>query len=566
MVSKQKSVLCLIILQTISLSANFKGVMSSIESFPPFTTKFWKGLAQGFGMPPAGYDYTFSVINDSDATMYVATEKFISLMGGALPQADSFSAVAVEPWTHHTTNKMPYYFEMYIQTTPDNSGIYMPYVSHAHVVYQQECLELDSKPHSTKHHYYRIYTGKKIESGQLVYAPAAEYLGYTNLGKKDASAMPIPNTVLTSFNVKNSTNNNYYLGWSNKIVNQTTSASVPVVAKTGASTQLVADSTQNVSDIQLAMADCAIVSLISADSYALLSSFGTIKSFAPGSIGIFDATTKQNVASIPMPSLIFANMTYTLEIYQAPGQTAVSVGWQGVTPGTFDMPKNNIKDITPISCFFWNQSAAQQGKNAASFVNLPGSVWIISIDQQQSKILATASAGNAVSFSIDRPQPGDKKYMYFIYVDETDATKAQAFLQKILQGSIGKNVVTQYQDSAQQLMQHAAITLDQHVQVTQAKAAAPQISAEELNLALQGSVSLNQGEIVDTQTNMTGYLLGSDIFLSFGIGSTPMYYTLYPVQKTTATVLLPTTAVTNLYTMGQTTAPKGMPTPIASAL
>ena len=79
--------------------------------------------------------------------------------------------------------------------------------------------------------------------------------------------------------------------------------------------------------------------------------------------------------------------------------------------------------------------------------------------------------------------------------------------------------------------------------------------------AIEGALKVDRGEIKDSSLNLTGYLLGADVFTPQGVGaSDTFYYQLAPSQQLTPAV--PTSSVINGYTMGITSAPKKMPTPI----
>ena len=82
--------------------------------------------------------------------------------------------------------------------------------------------------------------------------------------------------------------------------------------------------------------------------------------------------------------------------------------------------------------------------------------------------------------------------------------------------------------------------------------------------AAQGALQMQSGQIVDSVSGVTGYLLGADLFLSQGVGTQPFYYLLQPSQQNSAKMNLPQQTIQNLFTSTLSTkAPKNMPTPIA---
>jgi len=513
---------------------SWSGMFSSVQSFPLFQGSFWKNLGHGFGIPPSGYVYSFTVYNDSNAPVWVGMQNIISLMGGCFPEAGGWhvypSADGIAPGSHYTHRDKEYYFEMFIKTTPDSYSNHMPYLQHSDVLYQHDAIQLE-KDHSTKLNCFRAYTGRDFENGAYVHRQKAELLGYiqTN-GRKDTNALS-KTEILPSLTIKNSTLEDYYVGFT---------------SQPGLSTSTMTPSR------------CSVFALIAQDSFATLSIFGTLTSLRPGTIGVFDGTTKACLQTIDMGTNGFKDMPCTIELYQDAGSASVEIGWQGLMSGHYDMPSNRIRDITPILGYFWYQSAAQAAQN----IDLPGTLWVVSFGSQN-EVLAMATPGQAVQFLIARPEIAVKKYIYFLYVNEADSTKAQAFVERFLSGAVGAPLIAQYQQQAAGLMSQAALQLQPQQVTGSAVSGAVQLSTELTTQAVQGCLQMNNGQIVDSVSGITGYLLGGDVFLPLGIGATPMYYQLAPSIQTQEN--LPTSAVINLFAQESvTTAPKGMPTPIKS--
>lgn len=510
---------------------SLSGAWTDVKNFPIFTAHFWKNLGYGFGVPPSGYVYSFKVYNDSNAPIWVGTQTIISLMGGCFPEAGGWNvypdASGIAPGGEYTDENKQYYFEMFIKTTPDSYSNHMPYLQHTDVLYQQDCIQLQKK-HSQHLNYFRAYMGRDFENGAHVHRQKAEYLGYVDMNRaKDPNQLVIVDT-LSSLTVKNSTKNNYYVGFA---------------TQTGLTSSTMTPSL------------CSIFGLVEQDSFGLLSASGSLKSLRPGTIGVFDSATKECLITMNMGTVTFKDMSYTIEIYQDPGKSVVEVGWQGIMSGHYDMPTYRVRDITPIAGCLWYQSAAQ----ATSGVDLPGTVWVVAVGSDP-KILAMATPGQAVDFVITRPELGTKKRIYFLYVDESVPAKAQAFVQRFMTGAIGSSLVAEYHKQGTLLMSQAALQLQPQQSAGTSSSAPAQISAAVLSQAVQGSLQINNGKIVDSVTGITGYLLGSDIFLPLGLGALPMYYSLQPSIQTPQQS--PTSAVTNLFSE----APKNMPTPIKSQI
>lgn len=515
---------------------SLSGAWSDVKNFPLFQASFWKNLGRGFGIPPSGYVYSFTVYNDSNRPVWIGTQNIISLMGGCFPEAGGWNiyptASGIAPGSHYTDKNKEYYFEMFIKSTPDSYSNHMPYLQHSDVLYQQDCIQLEKK-HSQHLNCFRVYTGRDFENGAYVHRQKAEYLGYINMsGQKDPNQL-VKTETLSGLTVKNSTQQDYYIGFA---------------PQSGLTTSTMTQSL------------CSIFGLIAQDSFAILSTFSTLTSLRPGTLGVFDATTKACLQTVDMGVTGFKDMPYTVELYQDAGSPTLEVGWQGIVSGHFDMPTYRVRDITPILGCLWYQSAQQAG----SGIDLPGTVWIVALGSQ-AEILGMATPGQAVQFMIMRPELGLKKQIYFLYVNEANSTKAQAFIQRFISGAIGSPLTAQYKKQATELMSQAALQLQPKKSGDQATSTAVQVSQALMSQAVQGSLQMNKGQIVDSVTGVTGYLLGSDLFLPLGIGPTPMYYSVAPSIQTPE--LLPTSAVINLFAQESvTSAPKGMPTPIQSQI
>ena len=233
---------------------------------------------------------------------------------------------------------------------------------------------------------------------------------------------------------------------------------------------------------------------------------------------------------------------------------------QGVTPGNYDLPISRVRDITPIQCVFWYQAAAGQ----KGLMDLPGAVWTVVYDPSQQTMISCVP-GKAVSFYITRPEVDKKLWIYFVYVDSADNVKSAQFIKNFLNGTIGKDVIAKFEHESEKQMARAEQSATEFKQVAKnAKQTAAGPSEKMLAEAVEGALQLNQGQISDASTGITGYLIGCDVFLSMGVGSTTMYYILAPSWSTPSKK--PTSSVQNLYAStlsGQ--APDGMPEPVAQS-
>ena len=468
---------------------DLKGIWSSIKSFPLFSASFWKGIGRGFGAPPTGYVYSYKIHNDTNIPMWVATQGLASVMGGVFPEASGWDCTEISPYTSQGQDNKEYYFELFIKTTSKSYSNHMPYIQHDDVLYQTEKINLiPSDKNSTHRNHFRVYMGKTFANGVYKHEPKAEYVGYENMisNPKDKNALSI-NSTMQSLTIKNSTQQDYYVGFTTEPVANISSTSM-----------------------------CQMVGLVEKDSFGLLSAAGSITTFRPGTIGIFKDLKSESILNVSIPQNGFSNFSYTLEIYQDQGQSDISCQWQGITPGHYDMPVNRIKDITPIIGCLWYQSVQQvKGKNLA---DLPGTVWVVSIEKNsgKGKILGMVQSGQVLQFMIERPGIGDKNEIYFLYMDTTNVSQAQLFVQNFVSGKIGKDTIQLYQDQLSSVMQNTELQLNPQVVSTtvQNNIKQPTISTTLVNQISSGALAINRGQIVDPTSGTVGFLLGYDVFIA----------------------------------------------------
>ena len=511
-----------------------KGIWSSVESFPKKFAGFFKSLGQSFGAPPSGYVYSFDVYNDiADKSVYVAVNEIMSLMGGDLPKPHGWiQSSAIAPFNHYLINNQDYYFELFIKLTDKNFSSHMPYLAHDDVLFRQEVTALQGQKNSQKLHYFRTFMGKNLQNGVYVHQPHAESLGYFNQNADDAKSDPgnvTIGSVLSSLTIFNSSQNDFYVGF------------VPT-AKASSMTPKM----------------CTAYGLVAKNSFALLNTTSSMTSLSPGTIGLFDAASEKLIKTYSLPSYVFctlpsrASMPYTLEIYQDAQEKSVSMNLQGLMSGNYDQAIGNVRDITPVTSVFWYESVAQAGAGVSGFIDLTmGKVWIVSVEDTF-KIIASATPGQALQWSMTRPLPNKKLWLYFVYVATSNDVLAKQYLQNFFSQPLGQSMLQTYHQQSLQQIKNAA-------QPGVTKKSVPQ---DLLVQAAQGVLSLNGGSV--EINGVTGYLLGGDIFMSVGVGSGPMYYILQPSESNSQNLMIPTATVQNLFisSAGSTTAPKSMPTPI----
>ena len=228
-----------------------------------------------------------------------------------------------------------------------------------------------------------------------------------------------------------------------------------------------------------------------------------------------------------MPPQGFDGFTYTIEVFQDPGQP-LNVGIQGLTPGNYDVGvTSRLRDLTPCPCTFWYQSFTQAG-SVAGYSDLPGQIWVAYAGADgpiQSKVIP----GQVVSWNLVRPllSQGDQ-LVYFIYVATTDDVVAQKFVAKVVAQRLGQNIIQQYQQAVQTPITFAPVNQGLDVTDTSVVAAAKPLTADQEVATLMGSLNIANGVIEDTAQGVIGYLVGADVFTPYGLGFGRFYYVLAP--------------------------------------
>ncbi len=194
---------------------------------------------------------------------------------------------------------------------------------------------------------------------------------------------------------------------------------------------------------------------------------------------------------------------YNYEIY---GQTAFESGFG---PGNFVQSISGaMRSITPMPCYIWNQSA-QYSQSTYSDTLVPvvlssESLWLLytgpgwnTVTQQlEQPFMGVIPAGQTVEALLIRPRLQDyTAHFYLVRLLTTDPQRAKSFLQSIASGELK----------------------------------IPRVKCDPTLIPQQGVTSLAQilpdtiGMIQDAQ-GTKGYIMLEDVFLPYGLGSGPFYY------------------------------------------
>lgn len=551
-----------------------------------------------------GYTYNFQVWNDSHVTIYVELEDIISFMGGFFQSKKGFygkksvpsiidAAGSVVPAIY---DKRQYFFNMYISAdaTPHKNPINTEYF-----------IQLPLEKNDTKVYYYHAYTQRNFSRGNFVYNPAVELIGYNDPITKDSKkkGSVVISSQLSTLNFFNSSGYDTQISLtyntapytftvekyshasltlptpqqkkpqnnalSSQLQSATTSQSVTDSKSASPSNQqgqvtiqaIMSQALQKQPNEQQAQPESVQSQIAdfgeSQDSSASNDAAANTKppfSLRPNTITFssYNPSSGQyeKFQTLELPSQGFDGFAYTLEIFQT-ADKKMQVGFQGLTPGHYDLSTTpRARDVTPCPCFFWYQSVAQVPNAVQNgYMDLPGQLWIV-YPGQDNPIQAKVTVGQAVTWNLTRPSinQGDQ-FVYFVYVATTDDKVAAQFVQKISQQMLGQKVIGQYIQAAKNVFDASKVT-DQSLDVsTDGKQKVENISltADQQVATLLGNLVDTQQVIEDTDLQVVGYILGTDIFVPKGVGFGRFYYMLAPS-------LLSTSSLASLFSSYLTTA------------
>jgi hypothetical protein len=209
-------------------------------------------------------------------------------------------------------------------------------------------------------------------------------------------------------------------------------------------------------------------------------------------------------------------MLYTYEVFSGSDGLAVTI--QGLGIGNFDQPvSGKLRDINPVQCHVWHQSAAQANvqrqkdtKKGASIdtssipYDAPETFWI-SYQTKDFIIKQKVEYGKILDFTLIRPQLKEKEaWLYGVTLLTNDEGKAKKFLDRLSAGKIG----------------HGAV-------YTAAGLIGKQLDLSNIKANKNGIVSDTDPKDPD-HTGVVGYVLFADSFLPTGVDSNAEFYYFVP--------------------------------------
>jgi|GEM_PF-1663823 len=566
------SILMLFVFQPSLLVASFiKNIGKTIGS-----RDFWEGMGKSFGRPAFNYTYSFEIWNDSNIPIYVDQEGIASFMGAYFPSARGIYGKKKLPSLFDTTKDSPsnisvsgaqYYFNLYISKNSHVKKLdsintnSISKKSQKNLIYTENLTQLPLKQNDPTVHYYHVYTHRKFDHGKTVHVPKVEMLGTQNASaRKDADkGNVVVNNQLSSLSFYNSSDKDVKVSLmygivpytftiekhSHNVLNVPTQPDVSSkseVSKVKIDTLKPADDViiqsdlenKNLFNSQVVEKEIPVLENLTHDmSKQAVNGPDKTFSLRPNNLSFsaHDSLTNisQNFRKIVLPTTGFDQTPHTLEIFEDKGKS-IEVGMQGFTTGNYDQAvMTKSRDLTPIPCKFWYQSALQ-AQASEGYIDLPGQVWI-AYAGADSIIKSKVTVSEVVSWSLVRPLvlQGDQ-FVYFVYVATTDDDKAEKFVTSFMQKTIGKDLIDQYEKTVSDPIGLSHFSA--HIVGTNAqnddKSSGLTISAVEQAATLMGSLTVSNGLMQDSKTGVHGYLLGADVFTPKGIGSGNYYYLLQP--------------------------------------
>jgi hypothetical protein len=462
--------------------------VNSTKNVSDGASGFLKGMGQSVGIVTADYHYSYQVWNDTPVFLLVGQQRVVPAMGVNIPE-DFYNAQMLRGFTNTGSNflNQQLYLRVVLFADPANKN-FNPYftspVSDLEKLAPQsgqfQILNKEIYPWAKDDdniYFYRAYSSKS----QI----KAEYLGI-----KTATT-----DFLASF--YNSSSKDVQLHFAKDGIKY----DVTLESLTFNTLQSLAGSGTSIrpSGNEKRFFDFKLAGK-TIDQIPILSE-------GIGNVAYNDATKKYDPAG---------PMLYTYEIYDA--QPTPKATMQGLSIGNFTQPTSGlIRDINPVPCLVWYQSAAQLQKMQASaakdteqdsvYFDAPESFWV-AYQTADWSIQKKVDPGTVGKFTIVRPRLSEKQaVLYGVSLQTNDEKKARQFLNRLTTGKLV--TPTAYDQSG--------------------------LAGERIDLSVI-KPSTN-GIIVDNdpkdpaRTGLTGYLLFSDVFFPTGVDSNAVFYYLVPAPQ-----------------------------------
>lgn len=548
-----------------SVQSGGQNFVEQMKSFGESVKDMVLGMGSMFGVVPAGYQCNWEIINDTDQEIDIYYQNFIEVMGGFFQSNDSSasdSLHAIQPYsasfgykpipagtvlggpasssgssksqapTSGLYSGVKYYFALFMGYSPAGSSL-KGGATQGTNFYKEYQLNLGIQGDNSIN-YYHIYTGKRFVNGNATHMIMAEMAGayQPDSSKDDAKS-----------NIAFSSN----LGQVDPSSSSAPAGSVYFYNTTSQQVQLTVTLSDGTKYLDIPLEPL---------SYNLLSC--PLPITMNGSTVAFAGSSP--FKTITIPAMTVQGNNYIFEIYQDVGQSKPNVAIQGFSPGNYDIcVSSNMRDISPQKAILWIESVEQKntpvkGQKAPTpnptDYDLPGQVWMVyqtpSVTTMQKAVLAHPTA-----LTFIRPSLAEQiGYIYFIYVNTQNDDQAKKFISNFLSGAFGSAMqkqaiatintaidITKVEKTAQASEKIAGTIQDQlntlssnQSKISSGPAPSPIVLSNQVaQQVLTGKIPANSARLQDSATNLTGYLLGVDVFTPFAGTACPIsYYQLTP--------------------------------------
>lgn len=485
---------------------SWSSIGSRFTSIGDGISKTGQGIINGFkamgGKVPPGYDYYFMVFNGLQENVTVQIDKDKKVMGERFSSGTGTTA-SITPGGNSGS-------------TFSNIGLYFS-ISIPSCGYTEDHYTLGQKHDKTVYSYHTFQNSDGSNGAEKigVVATTADFSGMIYNGSGSASTVTFPwngKSVTVpvesgSFNGLSSTSKNVLR---------------PSTLKLG-STNIAVGAQGLGSKVKSGTGSTAKATVLPTRyNYEIISGGGGIETgIAPGNFKQPGSEIVSGSSSVSgaVPITLYASTSY--------GNTSQ----ESVVPAPA-----NIRDITPMECNIWNQpggSSSTVSKNPIG-LNFPWQpLWFAytgeAINSDGTLVespIGIIPAGKCLSLSLLRPSVSEKvAKLYLVLLNTTDQSEAQSFFNVLLKTTLPSYDV---------------------------KTPAAALTAQQKNTLLDSKLDDDVGYLY--ANNLTGIIVGMDIFTSYGMASSgPYYYMVSPPMLSLGNVMSTfTQSLTNLTSTSQT--------------
>ncbi len=576
-----------------SFSSSLSSFTSTMSGIGNGFKNFGEGMAQSFGMSPPGYHYSFEVFNNTIAdTVSVQCNDLDKIQGvvfeGSGTSGSTVSALLPGQSTGSNFSNIGLYLEVEIGFG-NGKGSFTDDLVNAMPTYADATNGL-----SNPTFYYNVYTKVDTLSGvRQVVGPAVEKIGQSGPNANTAS---------------NPASNGSYVGFTsdfNALIYNGVNQQNTIVFSCSDPTAPIGTPIKKYT----VTLDPNSFNFLTSDSTHAFRLATGVSTLVFSSAGTLPMSTTQNTVYLNPQGLATASWSSTANavVTNSVGNGAMRCNYEiisnnatspvleviqtGFNPGNYLVASTSsgsagawsiipvskqTRDLSPVRCFIWNQSAAQyvaqlaaQGGiigNATTEVSTSGStgsatgapfvsfdpvnrsLWFIyyapgwlTASSPDGVVLGQIPTGQAVSFSFIRPplnykctlSPAEAALCTIPAPTTTPSTIMPLTTSLISAARLSiVSLDTTNPTTAQQFLRNLASEKIKFIPFIPPTppATVPTMSYAQQSSLLSQPLTNNLTYLTDPDSGVTGILLASDVFSSYEGSSGPFYYTIYPPQ------------------------------------